>query len=322
MHTLEQEWRKVEKFDLISYLGRYMDDYVGTWTGCKEDLIKLHEKLNMVDPNLKITIEMEEEGILHFLDAEITNKNKTLIFRTYSKPYAASSMLPGNAFHDKEVIKSVPLGEAIRTLRISDVQEEDLKLLENKLLNNKYPLDVIKKQFAKAKKIETSRKANTFRKEKETEKEKPARLVTEYIGSKTEKLKKKLKHFKVKVTSKRRTNLEGIFASTFKTKTTLNKGIVYKIECTCGSTYIGESGFDMKKRQYDHLRDIRTKTKTNALYNHSVTCKGEFKWEESRLIEKDSNKLRRRYKEAILIKKLAPQINVTPGMKIHGNWTL
>lgn len=80
-------WKSTQKIiqnppkDLL-YLGRYIDDIIGVWTGREEDIVSIFS--SVVDQNIKLTFLFGKRK-LEALDLEITmekgGKIKTQLFR-------------------------------------------------------------------------------------------------------------------------------------------------------------------------------------------------------------------------------------------------
>lgn len=315
----ETKWKELENFENITFLVRYMDDYLGKWSGSVNTLEEFVKDINLLDPHIKLTLEIEKEGSLNYLDSTITRENNNLTFKTFEKEFSSKAVLPGDAFQDKSVKRSLIIGETIRTLRISDDTENDLNKLKRKLMNNNYSKPFIENTMNQAVKLETKRSQTT---DQSSKAQKKPKLITKFLGRASDKLRKKLRPLNIQVVNKKQLNLEGIFSSSFKYKTDNESGIVYKIYCNCGDYYIGESGFDFQKRKNEHIRDLRTSTGTNALVNHCTESDHFIDWSKSSLLDRESDRTRRKLKESLLIKDQKPRINISEGMKIRGDWII
>lgn len=183
---------------------------------------------------------------------------------------------------------------------------------------------MVKRNMLKAEEIEKKREENqtTNPQKKLNDEKENAKLIINYMGNKTKKLRKRLKPYKVQIVNKKRKNLEEHFASNYKYRTENGKGIIYKIYCECGANYIGESSTDFEKRKYQHMRDLKTKSDSNAIFKHCFEEDHLVNWNMSTLLDMEGLKIRRKLKEAIIIKDQKPQINISEGFKIRGNWEL
>jgi len=96
---------------------------------------------------------------------------------------------------------------------------------------------------------------------------------------------------------------------------------VYKIDCSCGKSYIGETGRSMKIRLKEHTADIKNeRSRTSALAEHSSKTKHHVCLESARIIAREDNYHKRKIREAIEIMKYPQNLNRDNGSEISGNW--
>jgi predicted GIY-YIG superfamily endonuclease len=81
-----------------------------------------------------------------------------------------------------------------------------------------------------------------------------------------------------------------------------NKCGVYKINCNCGLSYIGQTGRKIEERIKEHERNIRLEqTAKSAVAEHTITQGHEIEWEKSTLLHKNHRYKNRIITEAIEI---------------------
>jgi predicted GIY-YIG superfamily endonuclease len=96
---------------------------------------------------------------------------------------------------------------------------------------------------------------------------------------------------------------------------------VYKIECSCGKCYIGETGRSFQIRIKEHGADIKNeRTRTSALAEHSFSSKHHIRLEDTKILAKEDHFFKRRIKEAIEILKHPNNLNRDNGLEINENW--
>jgi predicted GIY-YIG superfamily endonuclease len=67
----------------------------------------------------------------------------------------------------------------------------------------------------------------------------------------------------------------------------LNCKGVYRIECSCGKCYIGETGLSFHTRIKEHGADIKNeRNHTSALVEHSLTTKHHVRLEDTKILAK------------------------------------
>ena len=86
-------------------------------------------------------------------------------------------------------------------------------------------------------------------------------------------------------------------------------GVIYLIPCECGAVYSGETGRNIKIRLQEHIRTVNKGDENNAIACHQMTTGHNIKWEDSRVLEQESNLQRRKIKETIYIRTTANTMN-------------
>ena len=96
---------------------------------------------------------------------------------------------------------------------------------------------------------------------------------------------------------------------------------MYKIDCSCGRIYIGETGRSLKTRLKEHAADIKNdRSRTSALAEHSSKTKHHMCLEDARVIARKDNYHKRKIREATEIMKFPQNLNRDNGSEISGNW--
>ena len=96
---------------------------------------------------------------------------------------------------------------------------------------------------------------------------------------------------------------------------------VYKIECSCGKCYIGETSRSFHTRIKEHGANIKKeRTHTSALAEHSLKTKHRICIEETKILAKEDHLLKRRIREPIEIIKNPNNLNKDKGLEISDIW--
>ena len=77
----------------------------------------------------------------------------------------------------------------------------------------------------------------------------------------------------------------------------------------------------MKQRVSEHKRAVSKAEPSNAIAVHTATTLHAIAWEESEIIDQESNWERRRVKEALHIKETPNTLNSDPGLLLNPVWT-
>ena len=65
---------------------------------------------------------------------------------------------------------------------------------------------------------------------------------------------------------------------------------VYKIDCSCGKSYIGETGHSLQKSMKEHGADIKhEQSRTSAFADHSSKKKHHLRLEDAKIIAREEH---------------------------------
>jgi len=96
---------------------------------------------------------------------------------------------------------------------------------------------------------------------------------------------------------------------------------VYKIDCSCGKSYIGETGCSLQTRLKEHVADIRNdRSHTSALADHSSKTKHHLYLENASIVAREEHHHRRKIREALEMMKHPHNLNRDNGIKISSSW--
>ena len=99
-------------------------------------------------------------------------------------------------------------------------------------------------------------------------------------------------------------NLKSILCNNKSKLPTNSQAGVYKITCSCGSSYIGETKKKISTRLEEHQKDIRNgKWLATGCAEHSRDCDGNFNWEENVTIGVEPDFHHRKIREALEIRR-------------------
>jgi len=86
--------------------------------------------------------------------------------------------------------------------------------------------------------------------------------------------------------------------------------VVYKVICSCNEAYVGQTKQKLCKRIYGHKYAIRVNdVEHSAIVKHAIEQNHVPKWDEVKIIDRESNLKRRLVLEMIHIKKTQNCIN-------------
>jgi len=136
-------------------------------------------------------------------------------------------------------------------------------------------------------------------------------------------IKKLYKQLDLNCTFKSSSNLQNILCRRNKSSlpTNSNPG-VYKIDCDCGGTYIGETGANVRTRIDQHQKSVFNGSwKDSGLAEHAKNCHQQIRWNDIKTLTVKPNYYERTIREAleIRLRKTGPE-NVNGLNKDHGKY--
>lgn len=127
---------------------RYIDDLFLVVNWPERHLLKQIEKWNQIDENIKLSVHTGHST--NFLDLSIQNRDGLFITCVHHKPSYEPYYLPFNSIHPMHMKKNIPFAMFLRAIRYCSSFQlfiNERESLRMALLLNKYPEDLIQKQF-------------------------------------------------------------------------------------------------------------------------------------------------------------------------------
>ena len=302
---------------------RYVDDILEKIkTGHTQQLT---DHLNTIDStgNIKFTHEEEEQGSLAFLDMKISHgEDGGIKIKIYRKPTHTDQYLLWNSEHPTAHKLSVVRTLYDRSSVITEQQdrEEEESHINQALKACNYPSWAINKG-----KREVQRNNNKEEKKKRGSRPENLGMVTlPYIRGITERIQRAMQKHRISTPVRPHLKLRQILVHP-KDQIPPDKkcDVIYEIPClTCNKTYIGESGRQFCTRKKEHQKECEKETSatlTRALKMKATQenlksaisdhCKREnhlMDWDAARVIRTERNRYHRWIKEAVEIRKRAP----------------
>ena len=319
---------------LSDFYKRYIDDAAST-AETKEEALALVQKVADQDPDKKLKWELEfpesEQDFIPFLNTELRiEPDGTVTSRLYRKPQQKDITLHRNSCHPESVKTNTVINlyrEASRIASGPQEQEHSLKILDDLLTKNGYqdPRNLINR-----------RRRNSNNRKSDSDDRTVLRLdfISDSISNRIRNYIRQ-NHLPIKVSFSPARKLRNIVCNNrpYDKKKCINnsckicpllitenrdcevKNVVYKIRCKiCKQIYIGETCRRAHDRLGEHLRYAKyplTPSNVNqsfALHYNSLHNGLEPNLEFD-ILKIESNTVRRKITEAMLIIKLKPSIN-------------
>jgi predicted GIY-YIG superfamily endonuclease len=249
---------------------RYVDDVFCAWSGTGRQLEIFLGHLNSIKPNIKFTMEKEENGSLNFLDISISKSEEGLQYSVFRKDSYTDHVIHANsrhcfpqklsAFHAMiHRLTSIPMSNSMLL--------KELNTIKQIAVNNGYPENLINKLYRR--KMSQKARDDIYRSQpREGSNAKWKRCL--YLGPLSQKVCSKIPKTKVKVAFYNKKCLKNLLSHTKDKIPVLEQSGVYKLSCECGAAYVGQTGRKFKERLKEHETCAKNKDVTSLFAKHLI----------------------------------------------------
>lgn len=304
---------------------RYVDDTFVNWPHGEDSLKAFHEHINSINPHIHFTIENENNSTLPFLDVEIHRNSAFPLCSIYRKPTHTNKYLEASSHHPtchKTSVLSTLMNRALNICDTPFIQEE-ISLMNDALSLNGYTKRFITKTWDSVieKVNNKTHNSSLLNNKNATETLEPTTICIPYIKGTSEKIAKVRRKEGFNISFYPINQISSHFASPKDHIPNKKKG-VYKISCSCGKIYIGETGRCLKDRIREHKNDLNTMARKFPLVEHLLKEDRPHSWdlENSILFAKVDNFGNRRIREALEIILHPNNVNRDHGLFLHSSW--
>ena len=252
--------------------------------------------LNNVNPKVQFTLELEHDKQIAFLDTCIMRSDNVFKFKVYRKPTNKEDYVHFYSAHGDRVKSGIVIGFFLRAFRIctEEYLAEEIQHIYETFIKLKYPKGFLIKQKKKAEQI-INKKSQPQAKNL---KRKPEKWIIIPYSKQANVISKELEKIGVRVAMSSGKKIQELVCTKEKKKET-DKSVVYEIPCTgCNKTYVGETGRGIQIRLKEHKSDVKFHRTSNAIVLHIDTCHHLPNWEETKVLEKNISKKKRKTLEA------------------------
>ncbi|XP_015124857.1 uncharacterized protein LOC107046694 [Diachasma alloeum] len=233
---------------------RYVDDTLVLWKHGADTLPQFLNFINSQHPSIKFTMEIEEQKSLPFLDVLVhRNEDGSLGHRVYRKPTHTDRYIHAFSHHYPSQKTSVISSLMYRALTISQPEylEAGVQHLDKALNNNEFQSKQVHRVLHKLK------NKNSAESESADKVEHQKTPVLPYLQGSTDHISKVLQKHDIRTIFKPPTKIGQMLHSTKDGRPPLSLPGVYKIPCSCGKVYIGETGRRISTRIKEHQRCVK-----------------------------------------------------------------
>ena len=312
----EKEWLENFSQSNVLFYQRYIDDIFCVFEK-EENALEFFNYLNSRHPNIKFTMERENEGALSFLDVLIKKmEGGSFSTTTYHKPTFTGVLTNFTSFipstYKIGLIKTL-FNRAAKINSTEDGLEIDKSAIKRILLKNSFlPSNVerIKRgvQLTQGMQVpENSGEQNGVRYFKLPYIGDFSKITQLNLKRISEKYCQTLPSFKIIFTS---TKLASFFSNKQKLSEGMMSNVIYKFKCAgCNTCYIGETTRCFHKRALEHL----SSDKKSVIFKHlkkSVACKKACDIQCFSILDRAETSWSLKIKEALHIGKQKPDLNI------------
>ncbi|XP_026317432.1 uncharacterized protein LOC113228374, partial [Hyposmocoma kahamanoa] len=267
---------------------RYVDD---TFTILPKDSIpSFLDHLNSFSTKIQLTMEQENCGTLAFLDVLIQrNPNNILDHTVFRKKTHTDRYINGNSHHHPSQLATVGKSLFQRAYGVCD---------SNHLAGELQHI----KQVLHANKLKIPRQCRRPRVKPPTVERRPA--ILPYVRGVTDKIGRVLRRASIKTYFKPLRKISQ-FLRPVKCNIPLQDAGVYKLDCECGLSYIGQTKRSICTRVKEHIADVKHRRVNKSAVCEHVMDKPthSMKFDKPQVLAKEVRYLPRMLREAIEIKK-------------------
>lgn len=293
---------------------RYVDDTFVIWPHGRDSLGEFLSFLNSQHQDIRFTMEIESDGHLPFLDVLVTRYPDGKLGHTvYRKPTHTDRYLNALSHHHPAHKQAVINTLVQRAFSISEPEalSSELRHVTHTLIHNNYRAHDIHRTI--------SRHYNP--KAKGETKPSISTAFLPYIQGITDRIGKVLHKHNIKTIFRPHSKISDLLPSVKdKIAPLLSQG-VYRIPCSCGSVYIGETKRPISVRVSEHERCIRQRSiADSALAEHKYNTGHQILFNETKLLSRQSYFYPRKFRESIEIFKHPQNFNRDDGYMLHSTW--
>ena len=262
-------------------------------------------------------MEIESENSLPFLDVKVTRDRNQVHTSVYRKPTHTDRYLNYGSNHHPRIKSGIIkcLAHRARSVCSKDTIRTELDHLQEVFESNAYPPSLVTLNLH----TKRNKRSNIV---ENTEKQ-PATLATPYVKGLSEKIEKKCKHLNIRtVFSSKRTLRRELVRVKNRVEPTDMKGVVYKIDCSCGQSYIGETGRTLSTRVKEHKKAVEKDDINNGISVHANSTWHNIDWDSAQVIEVEKNLTKRKLKESMHINSTisTSNMNLDKGLQVNQSW--
>lgn len=294
----------------IPFIQYYVDDTILAVPYYKVD--EIVNIFNSIHPKIQFTVEQETNNSIPFLDLLLIRcDGGKIISNWYSKPTSSGRTLNFLSNHSMTQKLNIISSLVYKCTTLSDksFHKDNLVKIQNQLIQNNYPKNLVHKCINKYYNKYMNNHNNSYNNTSRCESEENLYVSFPFLPGLSHNVNNILKKFNIKPAFYPVKKLNCIFTR-LKDKVQKDKvsNIVYKINCSnCEKCYIGQTKQYVSTRLYQHKNECNDRNKhkkeQTALTKHHFENKHNFDFVNFEILDYESNYNKRILSEMIWIKK-------------------
>lgn len=263
--------------------------------------------LNSINPQIKFTMELENNKSLAFLDTLVLRSaDGSLGHTVFRKPTHTDRYLNGHSHHHPSQLATVGKTLLQRAHGICDEAHlaEEVKHVKQVLRRNN---------------LQVPRHVHRSRPKPPTVERVPA--ILPFIKGVTDKIGGILRRASIKTYYKPHKKIQQLLRPV-KCNIPLEDAGIYKIDCECGASYIGQTQRSVAVRIKEHIADVKhRRSLKSAVCEHMLDKPNHYlRFDQARILATEKRYVPRMLREAIEIQKHPNNFNREDGWKVPPVW--
>ena len=248
-HTYIEDIKK--QFNIIFY-GRYVDDILILYNNSHDNSNDILNKFNNLHPSIKFTCEQEHHNKLNYLDLTIQKHSTFLEYNIFRKPTTSKLSIDNNSNHPNEY-KFANFRFLLNRLNQIPISKNNYRTEFNNILQiatyNNFPINKIYQLNKKIKNKIQQKQMTTLKNLKD--KPNQYQKIT-YYGKISDSIKAIFRKQNINIAFAIQNKNKKLLTNRYHETKKENGSGIYKLNCDCGSSYIGKTFRQFKKRLYEH----------------------------------------------------------------------
>lgn len=254
---------------------RYVDDCMARMHEGRDQAEQFLTHINDMEPEIKFTMETEENGVLPLLDLKVerSREDHQLEFDVHYKKTNTNIQVKAKSNHPDHCKKAIIKGYADRNRNLCSAENlvEANRFVENVFVANGYKREEVKKAMEPKENQGDAQEAMNA-----------GTVMLPYVKGLSEKLRRIYNGYEVRAAYRCGERIRDVGNRNKSDLGWRKNNVVYEIPCICGSIYIGQTERCLQTRMDEHERDIRL-AKKDQEEGRQVSL--EQRWRRSRLVK-------------------------------------